>query len=155
MQEAMASKSLKREPEVSPEICKLKEEFEQEKKKMEEERLAMLQTQQVKDQANQEKMEMMMGHASQRHQELLDETMKRNEMLLKESNAKHQELLEVNNMAYQSHVEQLQHQVCWLTTLVSPDKIQEVMNDPQRYAETSAQASQLRQEMGASTFSPQ
>lgn len=164
LQEAMTAKGQKRDPEVSPEICRLKEEFEQEKKKLEEERNNLIQVQQVKeqeaqntlmqmqqlkDQETQAKIEMMMGQANQRHQELLDETAKRNEVLLEESNAKHQELMDVNSMAYRTHLEQLQHQVCWLTTLVGPEKIQEVMTDPQKYAEASAQAQQLRQECGA------
>ena len=50
LQEAMALKGVKREPEVSPEMCKLKEELEVEKKKLAEERASMIQAQHMAEQ---------------------------------------------------------------------------------------------------------
>lgn len=155
LQEAMASKSQKREPEVSPEVCRLREELEMEKRKLTEERLSMAQAQQVKEQETANQFEMMMNQANQRHQEMIEETQRRNENLLQESNQQHQQLLDVNDMAYRTHVQQLQHQLCWLTTLVGEERIQEVMNDPQKYAEASAQAQLLRENMNSVNQGPQ
>jgi transketolase len=151
----MASKSQKREPEVSPEVCRLREELEMEKRKLTEERLSMAQAQQVKEQETANQFEMMMNQANQRHQEMIEETQRRNENLLQESNQQHQQLLDVNDMAYRTHVQQLQHQLCWLTTLVGEERIQEVMNDPQKYAEASAQAQLLRENMNSVNQGPQ
>eukprot|EP00435_Cladocopium_sp_Y103_P049714 s859_g15.t1 len=149
LQEVMASKSAKREPEVSPEVCKLKEALEMERKKVADEKAALLMNQQLAEQSNQERLQEMMAQANQRHQELLEENTKHNETLLLESNQQHERLMEVSNMAYKSHVDQLQHQVCWLTTLVGEERIQEVMSNPQKYAEASIQAQQLKAEMHA------
>ena len=151
LQETMLSQARKREPEISPEVCRLKEELEVEKKKLEQERVQMVQAQHTHELDAQQQLEMVMEHANQKHNELLEEATRRNEELLQASNQQHQQLMEVSNMAYQSHVDQLQHQLCWLTTLVGEERIQEVMNDPRKYAEASAHAKQLKEAMGPSS----
>ena len=90
-----------------------------------------------------------MDRANRKHNEVMEETARRNEALLVESTQQHQQLMEVSNLAYKSHVDQLQHQVCWLTTLVGEERIQEVMSDPIKYAEASAHAQHLKEAMGS------
>lgn len=145
------TRSQKREPEVSPEVCRPHEELELEKKKMAEEMLSMAHLHQAKGQEAENKMEMMMGQANHHHQEQLEEMQRKNEVLMKGSNQQSQHLMDVNDMASRGHLGQLRHQLCWLTTLVGEEKIQEVMNDPQKYAEASEKAQMLRESMAASS----
>jgi hypothetical protein len=134
----LLKKSHLKEPEVSPEMNRMKEEMEMAKKEL------SIREGSLKEREDSVLMMQQSLHEGARN---LVGT------VVEQAEQRHQEVMESQQMQHQSQLEQLQNQLFWLTALAGESRVEEVMKDPEKSQEVMRQAVELRQKMmtGAQT----
>lgn len=121
-----------KEPEISPEITKLKEEVAMAKKEL------SIREGSLKEREDSVLMMQQSLHEGARN---LVGT------VVEQAEQRHQEVMESQMSQHQSQLEQLQSQLFWLTALAGEARVEEVMRDPEKSQEVMRQAIELRDRM--------
>lgn len=119
-------------PEISPELTKMKEEFEETKKELA-----------FKEGTLKEK---------EKTLELAQESFKQGAeqmvtSVVEQAERRHQEVMMMSQAQYQTQLEQLQNQLCWMTAVAGESRIGEVMGSSEVHAQVVQDAMRLKQNL--------
>lgn len=131
------------DPEVSPEVDKMKAEMAEATRLVERREAAVKEKEEaIMQEMHRREASLLEAQASiSQHAQQLVET------AMNHANSKHEELMNAQKQQHQLQLEGLQGQLMFMTAVAGEDRVSQVMSDPAMQAESMRQAMQLRQAM--------